>query len=76
MLEVLSLPLLVECSFEDSLVGGPESETRRSLNKSKEREREKKNEICIREIRHTLRNFSPYFKIFVCKYKQNTFNET
>lgn len=32
MLEVLSLPLLVECSFEDSLVGGgPESETRRSI---------------------------------------------
>lgn len=40
MLEVLSLPLLVECSFEDSLVGGPESETRRSLNKSKERKKE------------------------------------
>lgn len=30
MLEVLSLPLLVECSFEDSRVG-PESETRRSI---------------------------------------------
>ena len=32
MLDVLSRPLLLECSFEDSR-GGPESETRRSSNK-------------------------------------------
>lgn len=31
MLLVLSLPLLAECSLEDSLLAGPESETRRSV---------------------------------------------
>lgn len=31
MLEVLSLPLLAECSLERSLLTGPESETRRSV---------------------------------------------
>lgn len=68
MLEVLSLPLLVECSFEDSLVGGgPESETRRSLNKSKE----KKNGICIRERgmeknkTYSEKVLFSYFRIFV-----------
>lgn len=31
MLEVLNLPLLAECSLEDSLLTGPESETRRAV---------------------------------------------
>lgn len=31
MLEVLNLPLLAECSLEDSLLAGPESETRRAV---------------------------------------------
>jgi len=33
MLLALSLPLLVECSLENSLLAGPESETRRSVTK-------------------------------------------
>lgn len=31
MVEVLNLPLLAECSLEDSLLAGPESETRRAV---------------------------------------------